>query len=348
MDRPWERAPTGVRSDPTSALRRSRAVPGATTATWAARAEGVDPLRIEELRLQTGAGPMVLRFEPRMTVLGPLDVAEREALVDTLLAAAAGTEPGVALRYIDRTGRQVLTGPDGPRFLDDRRPAEVVNGPGSGRPDEDGPLLNVRSGDLRLSAEDNEPTVDDRVAMAEARSKCDLLRNLLRSTTDTNEKADRIHAELLDLDRRAAEPIDRAGHLVGLLARRRVALERRLAEAETTDVTALRRQLSALTAQVAAHERRVAATTTPSPAELSRDLMDLIGRHARHGDDDFLPLLVNEPLSRVPADQRTAMLEMLLRLSTRVQIIYLTEDAVVRSWARSHDAGMGISVLEPV
>ena len=30
-------------------------------------------VRIEELRLQTGAGPMVLRFEQRMTVLGPLD-----------------------------------------------------------------------------------------------------------------------------------------------------------------------------------------------------------------------------------------------------------------------------------
>lgn len=305
-------------------------------------------MRIEELRLQTGAGPMVLRFEQRMTVLGPLDTAERRALVDTLLAAASGTEPGVVLRYVDHTGRQVLTGPDGPTFLDDRSPAEVVNGPGSGRPDEHGPILNVRASDLKLGV-DEEPSVDDRVAMAEARAKCDLLRNLLRSTTDTNEATDRIHAELLDLDRRAAHPVERPGHhLVGLLARRRAALERRLAEAETTDVTALRRQLSALTAQVASHERRVAAATTPSPAELSRDLLDLIGRHARHGDDDFLPLLLNDPLNQVPADQRTALLEMLLRLSARVQLIYLTEDVVVRSWARSHATGMGISVLEPV
>lgn len=303
-------------------------------------------MRIEELRLQTGAGPMVLQFEERMTVVGPLDAAERRALVDTLLAAAAGTEPGVVLRYVDQTGRQVLTGPDGPTYLDDRRPAEVVNGPGSGRADEHGPLLRVRNSDLRLTME--APSSGDRAAMLQARSTCDHLRSLLLNTTATNEATDRIHAELLELDRRAGEPAERSGHLGSLLTRRRVALERRLSEAETTDVTALRRQLSATTAQVANYERRLAAAIAPSPGELSRDLLDLIGRHARHGDDHFLPLLVDEPLNQIPADKREALLDMLLRLSARVQMIYLTEDPVVRAWARAHEAGMGISMMEPV
>jgi hypothetical protein len=289
---------------------------------------------------------MAIRFDSRMTVFGPLAEPERRALVGTLVAAAGGAVPGAVLRYVDHAGRRVLTGPGGPTFLDDRSPADPVNVAGTGRGDEHGPVLTVRSADLGLPV--GEPIDEDATSIAADRAVCDQLSHQLRSTTETNQGLDHIHAELLELKRRSETFTSRSGHLVGLLARRKAALERRLAEAESTDVTALRRQLSMRREQLGASERRLAAATTPSPAELGKRVMDLIGRAAVHRDDDFLPLLLDEPFAQVPAEQLAGLLDMMVRLSARVQMIYLTDDPTVLSWARSRAHGVGISVMEPV
>ncbi len=61
---------------------------------------------------------------------------------------------------------------------------------------------------------------------------------------------------------------------------------------------------------------------------------------------DPVPVVVDEALARVPADRRWDLLDLLLRLAERHQLVYLTDDAFVAAWARQRSADGSITLLE--
>jgi hypothetical protein len=64
------------------------------------------------------------------------------------------------------------------------------------------------------------------------------------------------------------------------------------------------------------------------------------------GGESF-PLILDDPLRDLPAAMKPALLELLVRASGRQQLIYLTEDEQVSSWARVEALTGDLSVLEP-
>jgi hypothetical protein len=110
---------------------------------------------------------------------------------------------------------------------------------------------------------------------------------------------------------------------------RRSALERRVAvlEGNQDDTTAARRVTSReIEPQLQA---RLAAARRP-------------GSH-----DETIPLLVDEALLRLQSEVKWSVLDMIERCSAQVQMIYLTDDPEVVTWARRRVGADALSLLEP-
>jgi hypothetical protein len=58
-------------------------------------------------------------------------------------------------------------------------------------------------------------------------------------------------------------------------------------------------------------------------------------------------MFLDEALLRVPADRKWDLLDLLLRLAERHQLVYLSDDAFVAAWARQQAADGNITLLEP-
>jgi hypothetical protein len=69
-------------------------------------------------------------------------------------------------------------------------------------------------------------------------------------------------------------------------------------------------------------------------------------RNLGPGGESF-PLILDDPLRDVPAAQKPALLELLVRASLGQQLIYLTEDDAVAAWARLEALTGELTVLEP-
>src|SRR5581483_12246392 len=146
------------------------------------------------------------------------------------------------------------------------------------------------------------------------------------------------------------------------------------AEAEEPDIDALQRQRSDLYAacgaaearipdvrrvrdRVETVERRVEVLETEIGLASSRGQADpelveqhLLGRLAiarRAGGFEPLPLLLDEPFAASSEPRLGALLDMIDRLSDRVQLIFLTDDDRVVEWARARRGTHTFSLLEP-
>jgi hypothetical protein len=64
--------------------------------------------------------------------------------------------------------------------------------------------------------------------------------------------------------------------------------------------------------------------------------------------DETVPLFVNDALLRLGSEAKWGVLDMLERCSSQVQLIYLTDDPEVVTWARRRVGADALSLLEPV
>lgn len=82
-------------------------------------------------------------------------------------------------------------------------------------------------------------------------------------------------------------------------------------------------------------------------ADIQQHLLAHLAKASQAGPDgDTVPVLLDEVFLRVPADRTWDLLDLLLRLAERHQLIYLTDDAFVAAWARQRALDGAITLLE--
>lgn len=122
-----------------------------------------------------------------------------------------------------------------------------------------------------------------------------------------------------------------------LLARRRAALSARIDELPDPDeVTAARRRLD----DVTGHLQKLGRG---SSFDITRVRQTLIGRAAAlrpDGVSAIAPLVIDEALVGLPADHLCDLLDLVLRISERAQVVVLSGDPALAVWAR-HRAHVG-------
>jgi hypothetical protein len=109
----------------------------------------------------------------------------------------------------------------------------------------------------------------------------------------------------------------------------------------------------------AAMERRVAALVQASGSAEGESLADLAELHQRllahlasashvgpRGEP--VPVLLDEPFVRVPAERKWELMDLLQRLAEKTQLLYVTDDPFVGAWARRRAVTGSILLLEPV
>ncbi|HMJ77758.1 MAG TPA: hypothetical protein VK507_17385 [Iamia sp.] len=123
-----------------------------------------------------------------------------------------------------------------------------------------------------------------------------------------------------------------------LLARRRAALRARLEGLpDDTDLAAARRRLGA----VADHLARLEGG---GGADVERTRESLLGRVALlrpDGVTSIAPLVLDEALVGLAPDDLCDLLDLVVRLAERIQVVLLTGDPAVATWAR-HRAASGV------
>jgi hypothetical protein len=143
---------------------------------------------------------------------------------------------------------------------------------------------------------------------------------------------------------------------VDALAAERHGLNLSLADADRAAA-----HLDRITDRVSAVQRRVAALATQAIGDRGADDTDLrqiqnallahLTRAAKAGPlAEPVPVLLDDPLARVPADRKYELMDMLRRLAERTQLLYMTDDAFVGAWARGRAQADDDSILllEPV
>ena len=109
----------------------------------------------------------------------------------------------------------------------------------------------------------------------------------------------------------------------------------------------------------AAMERRVAALVQANGAGDAESLADLAELHqlvlahlttAAHVGPrgEPVPVLLDEPFVRVPAERKWELMDLLCRLGEKTQLLYVTDDPFVGAWARRRADAGAILLLEPV
>lgn len=114
------------------------------------------------------------------------------------------------------------------------------------------------------------------------------------------------------------------------------------------DLERLRDRQAALGRRVAALEAKLGAYGDPGAiADLQQALLARFTSAAQAGPgDDPIPMVLDEVFLRVPPDRTWDLLDLVLRLAERHQVIYLTEEAFVAAWARQRALDGSITLLE--
>jgi hypothetical protein len=118
------------------------------------------------------------------------------------------------------------------------------------------------------------------------------------------------------------------------------------------DVLLIADRKSALERRVALLEEEHGEVGVPSPskmAELERYLRQRLDALQHCGaEGESLPLILDECFLHLRADAKWAMLDRVDRLSGEAQVIYLTDDPDVSTWARRRAATGAIAFLDPL
>lgn len=114
------------------------------------------------------------------------------------------------------------------------------------------------------------------------------------------------------------------------------------------DLDRLRDRHDALARRVATLESQVGLDDSPGAiADLQQVLLARLTTAGQAGPSgDPVPVVLDEVLARVPPDRTWDLLDLVLRLSERHQILYLTGDAFVAAWARQRAVDGSITLLE--
>lgn len=214
---------------------------------------------------------------------------------------------------------------------------------------------------VEASADARRAEIDAAVALARARAAVD------RARTDAAAEIEVCDRELVALARSADVPVGPEGpgfaltaalarrrHQAGnpeetdpaarLLARRRAALRARMAELpDDADVEATRRRLAAVAERLARLEGGGA-----TDVERTRDA--LLGRAAllrTDGVTAVAPLVLDEALVGLAPDDLLDLLDLVIRVAERTQVVLLTGDPATTTWARHRAAEGQLRLIEP-
>jgi hypothetical protein len=121
----------------------------------------------------------------------------------------------------------------------------------------------------------------------------------------------------------------------------------RLAEQDLAEATPPADEHAGLERRIAALEESLRTGCLPPCAEVKKVLLGRAtqARRAGRAREPF-PLLVNDVLAAFPASDKTALLDGLVRLGEKTQIVYLTDDSATLTWA-SGRVGTGDLALWP-
>lgn len=206
-------------------------------------------------------------------------------------------------------------------------------------------LLGPRDDGPLGSALDREEATA-RAELAEATAHLDVRREeaALAVAALDDELADRAGALGLAVDPEgAAVAVARAvgrlapdGGSADPLADHRADLEARIAELPSAeDVRAARRRV-----QIAARHLARLGGEEPPPERVRNVLLGRIAALRPHGTEAVLPLVLDDPLVGLDPGTRCDLLDVVARVAERAQVLVLTDDPVVTSWAR-HRAERG-------
>jgi hypothetical protein len=128
-----------------------------------------------------------------------------------------------------------------------------------------------------------------------------------------------------------------------LLARRRASLRARMAELpDDAEVAATRRRLDAVA-------DRLARLDAGPGADVERTREALLGRIARLRPDGIAaiaPLVLDEALVGLEPDDLCDLLDLLVRVAERTQVVLLTGDPAIATWARHRSAGGQLRLID--
>jgi hypothetical protein len=119
------------------------------------------------------------------------------------------------------------------------------------------------------------------------------------------------------------------------------------------DIDALADRCAAVERRVAVIEASVlgetsAAASTTSEEIEHRLLARVVAARAAGEDGEALPVILDEPLARLRGAKKLEVLDLIERLADKTQLVYLTDDPDVVTWARRRAASSSLSLLEPV
>ncbi|MGK2947742.1 MAG: hypothetical protein ACSLFP_04155 [Acidimicrobiales bacterium] len=82
-------------------------------------------------------------------------------------------------------------------------------------------------------------------------------------------------------------------------------------------------------------------------ADIQQHLLAHLAEASHAGPhDDPLPVILDDVFARVPADRKWDLLDLLLRLAERHQLVYLSDDPFVAAWGRQRSTDGSITLLE--
>jgi hypothetical protein len=213
---------------------------------------------------------------------------------------------------------------------------------------------------VEASADARRAEVDGALALARARAEVDRARAEAEAEIATCDR------ELAALARAADVPVGAEGpgaaltaalarrrHRPGnpeetdpaarLLARRRASLRARMAELpDDADVEATRRRLAAVA-------DRLARLQGGGATDVERTRAALLGRVAllrTDGVTAVAPLVLDEALVGLAPDDLLDLLDLVIRVAERTQVVLLTGDPATTTWARHRAAGGQLHLIE--
>lgn len=177
-----------------------------------------------------------------------------------------------------------------------------------------------------------------RLAAEDTRAREDLEAEIARLTAEV----DRGRRMSWDL---TPDPTDAPANLAELMDRRR-ALTDQVARNRKPDVADIERRIGVATERVKMLEAEL-STLSDGPAAVRRRLADRIARTTWIGpNEEALPLIIDDALIDVEPGELFKLLDMVVRLSTRTQVVLLTSDITIAKWARREAAHGVITLLE--
>lgn len=92
----------------------------------------------------------------------------------------------------------------------------------------------------------------------------------------------------------------------------------------------------------------IMSETEETTADVSHALLQHLDKLNSLGvGGESFPAFLDDPFANLPAESKPALLELLLDVSQHQQVIYLTEDPDIASWARAATATGRVAIVEP-